>query len=139
MKQSILILLAVSCVAFAQLGVNIVKNPGFEEQDANGRPVYWKSNSGGAPTIWSAVSDIKYEGERSCRYHNERAGYYEFMVQTIPAEPGKTYEFSIYVKQVDLPVEGKKASPNLFMEYAANGRYLGGAYRTEVVTLNTDW
>lgn len=139
MKQVFLILLAVSCTALAQIGINIVKNSGFEYIDAKGNPSYWDSHPSAVPTVFTTVTDTKFEGERSCRYSNHQAGFYEFLAQIIPALPGKTYEFSIYVKQVDLPEKGKKATPNLFMEFAAHGRYLSGMYLTETIPLNNDW
>ena len=64
MKQVFLILLAVSCTALAQIGINIVKNSGFEHIDAKGNPSYWDSHPSAVPTVFTTVTDTKFEGER---------------------------------------------------------------------------
>ena len=138
MKNALLILLAVSCVALAQVGVNLVKNPGFEELDENGYPAHWRQ----CPSTFKSSTENCYSGARSIQWYNTTPGKYEFVVQALPVQPGKTYEFSIYAKQVDRPEaagSGIKTSVNCFMEFTCDGRFLGGSYYPAVVPLNSDW
>ncbi len=137
MKRLWFILLAICCFAHAQSSVNLVKNPSFEELDGNGWPKFWSHR----PATFKSATDNMFEGERSVMYFNKTKGQYQFVTQRVPVEPGKTYEFAIYAKQVNLP-EAKNTrapAPDLFMEFWDNGNYLGGEYTTSKQSLNTDW
>ncbi len=122
-------------------GGNLVRNPGFEELDASGFPAGWRSHQNASPMVFRSADDERYAGEHSCLYFNETAGYYEFIEQVVPARPGGTYDFSITVKQTareDVP-DDDSATPNVFMEFLANGTYLGGSYGSGAMPLNSDW
>ncbi|MBP1582676.1 MAG: carbohydrate binding domain-containing protein, partial [Victivallales bacterium] len=152
--KSPLILLVLSCtVVLAQVGVNLVRNPGFEEIAENGFPAEWHISpwvayensagmSAGAPLFQVSTQSI-FEGTRSLHYSNQTPGGKAVVSQNIPARPGKTYEFSICVRQVNQPDAPTtwplKPRPGFFLEYHANGRYLTGKYDFETVQLENGW
>ena len=66
---------------FIARSANLVRNSGFEELDADGFPVGWRSHQNAAPAVFRSSVDEAYAGQRSCQYFNETAGYYEFIEQ----------------------------------------------------------
>ncbi len=134
MKRLLLAILAISGAVYAQLGVNLVKNPSFEELDANGYPAHWAAR----PETFKSSTDNKFDGERSIMYYNKTQGKYQFVTQQIPAKPGRTYEYTIYTKQVNV-ADTPKSGPSIFLEYYDNGKYIGGKYASTKISLNTDW
>ncbi|MCD6352225.1 MAG: hypothetical protein J7M26_08905 [Armatimonadetes bacterium] len=110
-----------------------VKNAGFEEVDAAGRPVGWSCS----PEVYQVDDQVKHSGQRSLRFHNTDPGRYELASQTVPLEPGKMYEFSVWVKTQGL--KGKDSGATLCLEWwGEGGKYLGGSYPRGVKG-DTDW
>ncbi|MBP5641335.1 MAG: carbohydrate binding domain-containing protein, partial [Victivallales bacterium] len=138
MKKTLLILLCICGAVFAQLGVNLVQNPDFEELDDRGFPAKWNY----IPETFKSATDNVFEGKRSVHYFNTVAGKYQFFSQDIPAKPGHTYEYTIYAKQVNRPEAkgaGRPPKANAFIEFWFKGNYLGGDYTPSILPLNTDW
>ena len=138
MKKTLLVLLCLCGAAFAQLGVNLVQNPDFEELDDKGYPLHWNY----CPETFKSATDNVFEGKRSVMYFNKTEGKYQFLSQDIPAQPGHTYEYTIYAKKVDMPGPKNAIKPpmaNAFIEFWFKGNYLGGDYKPSIIPLNTDW
>jgi hypothetical protein len=129
--KSFLPTLALCCAflspAFAQpweapTGPNLVQNPGFEEM-ADGRPVAWY-----APEAAYAVDDtVAGSGARSLRFTNPDPDSYLLCLQSLPLQPGLSYEIRAQVRTRGLT--GADSGATLCLEWAdAQGKYLGGCY-----------
>ena len=131
----------VACALAGAAETNLVKNGSFEELDAKGIPRAWNTridgNENANDAVWSSSTENVQDGERSIMYNNEPKKY-RFVTQTVPAEPGKFYRYSILAKVVPINVSCK-ATPNIFLEYWTDGKYMGGEYGSMIVGLNTDW
>ena len=146
MHRNCLFALLTACALASAAQTNLVKNGSFEQVGENGMPVGWKLSQDVADQaenpelgkIWGSSTENAQDGERSLLYDN-KTGVYRFVTQAIPAEPGKSYRYSVYAKIVPVTEEAKKASPAIFFEYSNNGKYVGGEYGCFVVNLNTDW
>ena len=142
LKKTWIGLLAGCAVAFAA-ETNLVKNGSFEELDARGVPKAWNmridGNEKAEDSVWISTTENVQDGERSIMYNNEPKKY-RFVTQTVPAESGKFYRYSILAKVVPANADKEcKAKPNIFFEFYADGKYMGGEYGSTIVDLNTDW
>ncbi len=142
LKKSWISLLAACAVAFAA-ETNLIKNGSFEELDARGVPKAWNlridGNEAATDAVWVSSTENVQDGERSIMYNNEPKKY-RFVTQSVPAEAGKFYRYSILAKIVPVNTDKEcKAKPNLFLEFWGDGKYMGGEYGSMIVGLNTDW
>lgn len=102
---------------------NLVVNPGFETAGANGLPQGWS----GDVKVFSRVGTPVHGGQGALQYVNADPKNYQLLAQTVPLQPGKMYEFSVWVKTEN--VTGDDSGATICVEYSGpNGEYLGGAY-----------
>ena len=136
-RKATFLLLMVATGLLPGQAPNLVKNPSFEEVDERGNPVAWSLPG----THWRGSDENAYEGERSALFDCSDADSKGWLVQRVPLEPGKTYEYSAVMRLImkeDAPADAKlKAS--IILEYSQQGQFTGGQYTSTVVDLNNGW
>lgn len=123
-RWAILMTLCACACAWAQADLpNLAVNPGFEAKAANGQPEGWS----GPTAVYSQVTDPIHTGSGALQFVNPDATRYALCTQRLPLEPGKMYEFSVWVKCED--VVGEDSGATICLEwYGADEKYLGGSY-----------
>ena len=115
------LLCALAVTAHAQFP-NLVQNPGFERLDDDGVPLNW----GADMNVYTPVTEPVRSGSRALQWENDDPDRYVLCGQTIPLEPGKSYECSVWVKTED--VQGDDTGATICLEWwAEDGSYLGGS------------
>ncbi|MGI2298112.1 S-layer homology domain-containing protein [Paenibacillus sp. GXUN7292] len=106
-------------------GGNLVKNGGFEEQLS-----FWNIPQGTA-----AVDSNVFRTEgNSLFYENNDPNQYELFMQDIPANPGETIHFSVWIKgedieqQTGLPPTSEDGAAVFVQSYDANNKYIDGVF-----------
>lgn len=115
MRRMMLLLIAVVLMllpcAYAEETVNLLINPGFEQVDADGMPIGWRTdaylNVEGL-TLYSVV-DEAHSGEKSAEIVNLDYNDARFY-QTVAVEPNTSYRLSGYIKAWDTLDEGRGAN-----------------------------
>ena len=105
-------------------GSNLAVNPSFEQADQN-RPL---------PAAWYGPSQVyrvdrqtARSGQASLGYANDDPQRYVLATQKVPLEPGRKYQFSVWVKTEG--ISGDEAGATISMEWQGkDGKWLGGSY-----------
>ncbi len=115
---------AAASAAAAEPNVVKIPNPGFEDaRPAGGPPVGWR----GDPTIFARDDRVARTGRASLRIVNTDPGVYRLCEAALPLKNGKRYEYSVWVKTLD--VKGADSGATICIEWHdANGKWLGGSY-----------
>ena len=112
---------------------DLVKNPGFEEADEEGRPSGW----GGPVHVYSRDATVARSGKASLKFVNNNPDDYALCGRSVDLEQGRMYEISVWVKTEG--IEGEDSGATICVEWQdANGQYLGGHYPRGVKG-DTDW
>ncbi|MBR4171422.1 MAG: hypothetical protein IKR48_07205 [Kiritimatiellae bacterium] len=116
-------LLMCAICAGTSVAENLVRNPGFEELGANGKPVGWHGDA----NVFSVKDGAGRDGTRGAIWKDDRPERYVLFSQRIPAKPLHSYKFSTWVKFDK--VQGGSQSARICVEWIdANGKWLGGGY-----------
>ena len=92
------LLLMASGVGWAAVSENLLQNPSFEEGLTQaGVPVGWSRYAGGKGLTLSLV-DTAHTGKKALLIHDDHPGKEVGVFQDVEAEPGLTYEASVYVR-----------------------------------------
>lgn len=96
MKAVIIFIATLFFLHFANpaLAANLLSNPGFE----NGLSSWMLS---GSTATFSAVFDLKHEGNASVKISKENASSWAYFYQRIPVEAGKYYKLSGWLRLND--------------------------------------
>src|SRR5512146_2892777 len=73
---------------------NLVKNPGLELRGADGLPGDWTGDT----SVYSQVAAPVHRGVGALQFVNPDKSKYALCRQTLPLQPGKAYEASVWVK-----------------------------------------
>lgn len=111
---------------------NLVKNPGFEELDANGRPVGWDA----PPEVYSVDKTTVKSGKVSLHYKNNSKDLYRLCTQNIPVDLKKSYQFGLTVKAKGMIGDGPTVCLEFYDEF---DKYLGGQYPPGINCADSDW
>ncbi len=136
MKLRVIYLVVLGCAlavtAQAQFA-NVVQNPGFEQVGADGVSSHWRANM----NFYTVVTEPVRSGSHALQWANEDPERYVLCSQEISLEPGRPYEFSVWVKTEELT--GEETGATLCLEWwGADGEYLGGSHPAGV-TGSSDW
>ncbi|NMA40643.1 MAG: hypothetical protein GX937_10765 [Lentisphaerae bacterium] len=130
--------LAVSCLSFlaatllAQEPVNLVRNPGFEEIDPDGRAVGW---DGSAP-YYTVSTETARTGKASLHFSHQEPKPYVLCGQNIELDKKKFHRFGAWVKSSGM----KGGGPTVCVEWwDKDGKYLGGSYPSGAKDTNGKW
>ncbi|MBP5640087.1 MAG: hypothetical protein J6X55_11450 [Victivallales bacterium] len=130
MMKVLVMMCIVSLLGIAQ--ENLLKNPGFEELDANGKAIHW----GQSAPVYSIDTTVKRSGNASMHFVNTDAKVYKLCAQSITMTPGKHYKFGVWVKSQNI----KGAGPTVCLEWWGDGnRFLGGSYPQGLKDTNGEW
>ena len=128
--RSLLLMCLAPIACFAQ--ENLLKNPGFEEADANGKALNWSQ----AAPVYSRDVTVKRSGNASMHYVNKDASVYRLCSQPITLTPGKMYKFGVWTKTAGMKGNG----PTVCLEWwGKDNRYLGGSYPSGRKDTNGEW
>lgn len=106
-------------------GGNLVKNGDFE-----GQLSFWDIPQGTA----KLDSDVFRSEGNSLFYENNDANNYQLFMQDIPAIPGETVEFSVWIKGEDIeqptgqPPTSEDGAAIFIQSYDANNKYIDGVF-----------
>ena len=82
---------SVLCLAAAAA---LISNGGFEDLDANGKPIGWP-----LPKYYAFEKGAGMNGTMGLAFHNPSdLEFYQYPSAPVPFEPGKRYEYSVAVK-----------------------------------------
>jgi hypothetical protein len=112
---------------------NLVRNPGFEQTDAQGQPADW----GGWNDVWQADDSVARSGSRSARFRNADPNRYLLLTQAVPARPGHRYRLACRIKTDN--IQGDDSGATACLEWSDGaGKWLGGFYPAGFKGTN-DW
>ena len=104
MRPRVIYLVVVGCslavTAQAQFA-NVVQNPDFEQVSADGVPSHWRANT----NDYRVVTEPIRSGSHALQWPNDDPERYVLCSQEISLEPGRPYEFSMWVKTEELTGE----------------------------------
>ncbi len=124
--------LAVWC-AVADTEENRVRNPGFEETDANGATAAWNEHK----PVYRFADGAGRNGSRGLVFENSDPKFYSFPSQKLALEPGCCYVYEVWVKTERL--QGDESGATVCMEWSDGSKYLGGAYAEGVRGTSDGW
>jgi len=115
-------------------GPNLLVNPSFEQSDdSRPLPAAWH----GPPQVYRIDNDVVRTGKASLEYVNDDPQRYSLASQKVPLEPGRKYQFSVWVKTKD--VAGPESGATISIEWQGkDGKWLGGSYPSGVKG-TSDW
>lgn len=111
--------------------VNLVRNPSFEEFDANGQAVGW---SGKAP-YYTVATDNAKSGGASLHFSHQEETPYVLCSQRLDLDIKKSYVFGAWVKSSNLKGDG----PTVCVQWHKDGKFLGGVYPSGVKDTKGEW
>ena len=115
------LLLVASGVGWAAVSENLLKNPSFEKGQAkSGAPVSWSRYAGGDKGLVLRLVSTAHTGKKALLIHDDHPGKEVGVSQDAKAEPGLTYEASVYVRGVPGASTG---GSYLQMRFAPSGKY----------------
>lgn len=128
-----LLLLSAVCAQSPPSFPNLVTNPGFEAAGSGSLPASWTAPG----AVYSRVAQPVHDGSGALQFVNADKGNYVMCSQPLPLVPGKSYEFSVWVKAEG--IAGDDSGATICLEwYGADEKYLGGSYPAGVKA-NTNW
>ncbi|HUT88578.1 MAG TPA: hypothetical protein VMY37_03725 [Thermoguttaceae bacterium] len=112
----------------APSGPNLVVNPSFERPDeSRPLPAAWY----GPPQVYRIDKEVVRTGAASLEYVNDDPERYSLASQKVPLEPGRKYQFSVWVKTKD--IAGPESGATISIEWQGkDGKWLGGLYPSGV-------
>ena len=113
---------------------NLVRNPSFEQRNAQGKAFAWSVS----PPHWELDSSIHLSGTSSLRYTNldPKTYRYAYCRQTVKVEPGKSYRFGGKVRYSGV----RNGYADICLEIIGkNGRVLKGYYPHGPKAFTTEW
>jgi hypothetical protein len=129
-----LVLIASTACHAETIGPNLVRNPSFEQLGEHGWPVGWEKE----PPVYSPTDEIARTGERCLKWQNDDPDRYVLLSQEVPAEPGRRYEFEVWVRTEDL--QGGGSGATTCMQWSdADGDFLGGTWPAGVKGDTLEW
>ncbi|MGD9497650.1 MAG: hypothetical protein AB7Y46_15220 [Armatimonadota bacterium] len=103
-------------------GPNLVRNPSFEELDADGEPVGWR-----LPERYAVDATAARTGERSLTWANDDPDLYVLCSQPLDLQPGRRYDIRAFVRTEGLA--GEDTGATICVEWhKPDGSYGGGSY-----------
>ncbi|NOZ21470.1 MAG: hypothetical protein GXP25_10330 [Planctomycetes bacterium] len=137
-NHEMIVLLAVHCllpIAWADgiEGPNVVSNPGFEQVNAEGKPVGW-----GGPAGYRICKDNPHTGAYCLRYDNDDPKRYHLYSIPLTLEKGRRYAIEGWVRTENVKGEGTGATICIEF-YGADNKFLGGCYPSGKKGTNTEW
>lgn len=93
MRVVLALIVALALSVGASWGENLLRNPGFEEVDANGRAVGW-THGPQAETVTDAT--IAHSGQRCAKTNFDNG-----LAQRFPVEGGATYRITGWIRRID--------------------------------------
>ncbi len=123
---TMLLMFGLAVAAAQQWGVptgeNLVRNPSFEEVDADGSPVGWR-----LPQRYAIDGTVARTGERSLTWENDDPDLYVLCSQPIDLQPGRRYDIRAFVRTED--VVGDDTGATICVEWRdQDGAWMGGSY-----------
>ncbi|MEW6357845.1 MAG: hypothetical protein AB1696_16040 [Planctomycetota bacterium] len=114
-------------------GQNVVSNPGFEQVDAEGKPVGW-----GGPAGYRLVKENPRTGTYCLRYDNDDPKRYDLYNFPLALEKGRRYAIEGWVRTEN--VAGEETGATICIEFwGADNKFLGGCYPSGKKGTNTEW
>ena len=114
---------------------NLIRNPGFEEVDADGITVGWNEYR----PMLAFEDGAGEDGSRGLVFRNSNPEFYKLVSQSIPIAPGKAYRFSARVKFATGQKERPTACACLEWLDEKGGWIGGGAYVRQEMTNAGQW
>ncbi len=109
---------------------NITENASFENLDGS-VPEKWN----GWNNNWK-TSKVSHSGIVSAAIQNDDPAKYNLLIETIPAYPGSTYDYSCWIKTENV---NKGGQATICIEWQdRDGKYVGGSYANGITGTN-DW
>ncbi|MDD4539874.1 MAG: carbohydrate binding domain-containing protein, partial [Lentisphaeria bacterium] len=124
--------LATSALLAADAPPQLLRNPGFEDQAADGSISHWH---GRAP-YYSIDRSTAHSGQASLHFNHADTTPYVLCSQKITMDKNKEYRFGCWVKSSGM----KGGGPTICVQWNdANGKFLGGNYPSGMKDTNSEW
>lgn len=109
-------------------------NGSFEEVTSTGKTVGWND----VKPVFQFQSGVGRNGTRGLAYSNTDPTHYRFPSYSIPAKPGKSYSYEIWIRTEGL--KGDESGATVCIEWSdAKGKWLGGSYADGVKGTHGEW
>ena len=119
-------------------GVNLVKNPGFEEdKDGDGTPDGWYLCSGHRTNnlrmTYVIDKEVFHGGNASVLFFSECKIDNDGLAQDVKVEPGKTYQFRAWLRREDMKAFSQESPTRIILTMLdAEGKGTNKAYNMDV-------
>jgi hypothetical protein len=119
---------------FVHAQKNLVKNSGFEELNAEGRPLAWNE----VKPVYTIRDGAGRNNSRGLQFENSDPKFYSFPSQKIDLQQGSQYSISVWVKTEKLM--GSDNGATLCVQWNdAKGKFLGGIYPHGIRRTSDGW